>query len=306
MIADVYSSCISHTHISRKEAYLRFVKDHGRKESTVKAYRAALGWCERELAKDGRPTEPSRIRPEDFLYLSRIRQGITEQSVRYNLDRLNAYVKWETGRELLPGLMLQWNRPQPNRRFMTKEDFRRMYELATPPQRMVLVLGAYMGLRRSEIVGIDLDDIKTDCILIRGKGHGPEGMVVRQYMPMQVREELDRYLTYRAQFADGKRRDLLVFKIGGKVNPARVCGDAVNSWVKSLGARVGIDISTHSLRRLYCTSLYNHGRGADGNGADLPAIISLTRHAGIEVLFRCYLNADPESARSCADSLNIL
>lgn len=166
--------CVSHTHIStsKKDTYLRYVADHGRKEATINAYRSALGWCERELSKDGRPTDPARIRAEDFLFLSKIRKNITEQSVRYNLDRLNAYVKWDTGRDLLPGLMLQWNRPTPNRRFISKDDFRKMYELATPPQRIVLVLGAYMGLRRSEIVGIDLDDIKSDCILVHGKGHG--------------------------------------------------------------------------------------------------------------------------------------
>lgn len=127
-------------------------------------------------------------------------------------------------------------------------------------------------------------------------------------MPLIVREELDRYLGWRRQFVSEERRDLILTSLGNGrgFSPKRAGGDAVNTWVKELGAKVGVDASTHSLRRLYCTSLYNHGRGADGNGADLPAIISLTRHAGIEVLFRCYLNADPESARNCADHLNIL
>lgn len=258
------------------------------------------------LTEAGRPPEPDRIKGEDLLYLSKIRNGVSEQTVRYNLEKFNGYIKWVTGRDILTPLKIQWNRPQRRRKFISKDDFKRMYELANPPQRMALVLGAYMGLRRSEIVGIDLDDIGRDHIVIHGKGHGPDGLVVRQYMPMQVREELDRYMTWRRQYVGDDRRDLLIWAYNGRINAQRMTDSGLNKWIKRLAESVGVEASPHSLRRLYCTSLYNHGKGSDGKGADLPAIISLTRHADVKVLFDCYINVDPESARSCADALNIL
>ena len=287
------------------DAYLQFLADHGRKELTVTAYRTAIRWCERHLTEAGRTTDPMRVGADDLLYLSRV--PAKESTVRYNLERYNAYLQWVTNDNILARLKLQWNRPQRHRTFITKEDFKKMYELATPPQRMALVLGAYMGLRRSEIVAIDLDDIKGDSILVHGKGHG-QGLVVRQYMPPAVREELDRYLTWRRQYVGDDRRDLMITLRGNKrgVNPVRLRTEPVYLWIKELAEAVGVEASPHTLRRLFCTTLYNHGKGTGGDGADLRAIITLTRHSDISVLFNCYINADPSTVKKCADNLEIL
>lgn len=286
------------------EDFLQYLAERGRKEITLKSYRSAIRWCERYLTDTGRTTDPMRVGPEDFLFLSRIPGK--ESTVRFNIERYNAYIEWVTNDNILKKLKLQWNRPQYHRTFIDKDIFKKMYELANPPQKMVLVLGAYMGLRRSEIVNIDLDDIKIDCILIKGKGHGPNGMVVRQYMPAAVRDELDRYLTWRRQYVGDDRRDLMISLGGGRVNPKRLQPELVYRWTKNLAEKVGVEASTHSLRRLYCTTLYNNGKGTDGTGADLCAITTLTRHANIKVLFDCYINADPSAVKKCADGLNIL
>lgn len=247
-----------------------------------------------------------RVKADDLLYLSRIPGK--ESTVRFNLERYNAYIEWATGTDHLARLKLQWNRPQRHRTFITKEDFKRMYARANPPQRLVLVLGAYMGLRRSEIVGIDLDHIGADYILVHGKGHGPDGLVVRQYMPMAVREELDRYLTWRAQYVSEDRRDLLITVLmnGRGVNRDRLRTETVYRWVRELAESIGVEASPHTLRRLFCTTLYNKGKGTDGNGADLKTITTLTRHADIAVLFDCYINPDPDEVRKCADGIEIL
>ena len=306
MIETYDNVCVSIYIHRTPEDYLTFLTERGRRPATIIQYRLGIKWCTDRLEAVGRPTEPDRVKDDDILYLTRMRDGVKESTVRYNIEKFNGYIKWATGRDLLTPLKIQWNRPQRHRKFITKEDFRRMYELATPPQRMVLVLGAYMGLRRSEIVGIDLDDIGRDHIVIRGKGHGPDGLVVHQYMPVTVREELDRYMTWRRQYVDDSRRDLLIRVFKGHINTKRVTDYAIAKWIDKLAGRVGVEASPHSLRRLYCTSLYNHGKGADGKGADLRAITTLTRHSDVKVLFDCYIDVDPESVRSCAEQLNIL
>lgn len=277
--------------------------DHGRRDSTVTTYRKALDWCDRNLAGIGRKVGPD-IGEEDILHLARLRT-VKESTVRYHVNVLNAYVKWATGRDILPGLMLQWNRPTPKRHFITREEFRRMYGIADPTGRMILMLGAYMGLRRSEIVGIDLDDIGTDTITVHGKGHGSAGFVTDQYMPPSVRAEVDAYLSWRARYVGKDRREMLIAVRDGHASPTRINGDTVNETVRRLAHAIGTKATAHSLRRLYCTSLYNHGRGADGKGADLGAIRHLTRHASVDILFKCYIEPDPESARSCADALDM-
>lgn len=275
MIETYDNVCISIYIHRTPEDYLTFLTERGRRPATIIQYRLGIKWCTDRLEAVGRPTEPDRVKDEDILYLTRMRDGVKESTVRYNIEKFNGYIKWATGRDLLTPLKIQWNRPQRHRKFITKDDFRKMYELANPPQKMVLVLGAYMGLRRSEIVGIDLDDIGRDHIVIRGKGHGPDGLVVHQY--------------YK-----------------GHINTKRVTDYAIAKWIDKLAGRVGVEASPHSLRRLYCTSLYNHGKGADGKGADLRAITTLTRHSDVKVLFDCYIDVDPESARSCAENLQIL
>lgn len=268
-------------------AYLGYLEQRGRKRTSIQAYRTALRRTEDYLRMNGMPTDPSEIGDREMLALA-FRRDISEQTARYYAERYDDYIEWATGRTILPRLKIRWNRPVRKRRFMAREDLPRLLDAASPPQRMVIVLGAYMGLRRSEMTGILLDDIGRDEIIIRGKGHG-DGLVVPQYMPIQVREELDRYLAWRAQRVGPDRRELLIGGDDAHITKGRLSSDTIYTWIKDLGASIGIDITPHSLRRLYCTTLYNHGRGTDGAGADIRSIITLTRHANVDVFMQCYV-----------------
>jgi len=76
---------------------------------------------------------------------------------------------------------------------------------ADPTQRMILILGGMMGLRRSDIAGLRDGDIDGNRMVIRGKGHGRDGLVSVMEMPPPVTRELDRYFRWREPYPQGRR-----------------------------------------------------------------------------------------------------
>ncbi len=70
---------------------------------------------------------------------------------------------------------------------------------AQPRERLVMALAATMGLRRTEIVSLELDDFESGSVMIRGKGHGPQGKVVWKEVTESVRKEMRAYLAVRPE-----------------------------------------------------------------------------------------------------------
>lgn len=57
--------------------------------------------------------------------------------------------------------------------------------MADPTEKMILYLGAGLGLRREEIATIKLSDFKGNKIMVNGKGHG-RGKLVEKEAPQSV------------------------------------------------------------------------------------------------------------------------
>jgi integrase len=206
-----------------------------------------------------------------------------EQVVRENVTTLNRCMKYHTGVDVIKKMDILWNRPMVNRLFIETSDFCKMYAAADPKERMILVLGAAMGLRRREIWGMMLSDISDDIMTIKGKGHGKNGLVVRRKMPSIVKNELDAYMGWRSDFTGKDRSDerLIVFKdYDGNIVKYK---NEVSIWqvVVTLAGKIGIRATPHSLRRLFCTELYE-------NGCDPLVLMELMRHCNYDTL-RLYI-----------------
>ena len=139
---------------------------------------------------------------------------------------------------------------------------------------------------------IRMQDIRRDRILIHGKGHGRDGLVYEQPMPIEVKQIIDRYLVWRKALTGADRSDgrLLVWydKSHDRINRFADRSGRLTDIVKNLGERVGVTVTCHSLRRLFCTNLYY---GIDGNGgADLVMVRDLMRHSSVDTTLNCYIN----------------
>lgn len=276
--------------------YLDELIASGRKPNTVNAYKYAIGVCLWTLERDGRPTGAEDIRPEDIRHLWD-NLGIKE-TVRQSYLRIFAgFLIHETGRDVVKQADILHNREIRERVFITFDDYSAMMAAADPTERMILVLGGMMGLRREEMTRIRDEDICDGMMTIHGKGHGQDGLVVKARIPEPVMAEIMAFREYKAGFRKNSGDGFLLQTPNRARTLTRVPPQRVSHMVAALGKRVGIHATTHSLRRLYATVLYYKVE------ADINTIKNLMRHADVSTTLKCYIRASDESERKAIGRL---
>jgi len=146
-----------------------------------------------------------------------------------------------------------------------------MPDIASFPQRDLLLLELLYGcgIRNSELIGINLDDIRlaNEAILIRGKGKK------ERYVPFgdSARSALAAYLPARRDRLAQKKKNtpaLLINQRGGRLTTR-----SVGRIVKSIAVAKGLspDVHPHTLRHAFGTHLLEEG-------ADLRAIQEMLGH----------------------------
>jgi len=146
-----------------------------------------------------------------------------------------------------------------------------MPEAAAFPERdrLMLELLYGCGIRNSELVGINLDDIRlsTEAILIRGKGKK------ERYVPFgeSVKAGLGAYLPARQRLLFAKKKNtpaLLINHRGGRLTTR-----SVGRIIKKIAVAKGLspDVHPHTLRHAFGTHMLEEG-------ADLRAIQEMLGH----------------------------
>jgi len=146
-----------------------------------------------------------------------------------------------------------------------------MPEVASFPERdrLLLELLYGCGIRNSELVGINLDDIRlsNEAILIRGKGKK------ERYVPFggSARAAFAHYLPWRHQLLATLKKStpaLLLNQRGGRLTTR-----SVGRIVKRIAVAMGLspDVHPHTLRHAFGTHMLEEG-------ADLRAIQELLGH----------------------------
>jgi integrase/recombinase XerC len=148
----------------------------------------------------------------------------------------------------------------------------KMPEVASFPERdrLLLELLYGCGIRNSELVGINLDDIRmsNEAILIRGKGKK------ERYVPFgeSVRNALAHYLPWRQELlATVMKKSTPAFLVNQR--GGRLTTRSVGRIVKRIAIAKGLspDVHPHTLRHAFGTHMLEEG-------ADLRAIQELLGH----------------------------
>ena len=219
------------------------------------------------------------------------------RSARTYMQALGAYSKWLAGRDVVEEARLMWNSEGVERLWIARDEYRALYREAGPRERVMLALGATMGLRREEIMTLELSQIRDGGIESHGKGHGPNGKVEWRPMSGSVRKALDEWMPVRSEIVAETGTGCCALILSRKGTP--VAPNQMNRVLDTVGRRAGIKVTPHSLRRLFAMTM-------DDAGTDLETMARMMRHNSPETTMQCYLKADPrkmEAASSAVDRL---
>jgi len=260
------------------DGFLRHLRERNASAHTVKAYTGDLDAFAAYIgARQWKAIDHIAIRG----FLSHLYdKGLSKASVARTLAAVRSLYRWlaqEGVVEQNPAKLVSTPRlPKKLPRVPTIEEVNsvldgKMPEVASFPERdrLMLELLYGCGIRNSELVGINLEDIRisNEAILIRGKGKK------ERYVPFggSASAALAVYLPWRQKLLVTRKKTnsaLLVNQRGGRLTTR-----SVGRIVKRIAVAQGLspDVHPHTLRHAFGTHMLEEG-------ADLRAIQELLGH----------------------------
>jgi integrase/recombinase XerC len=259
--------------------FLRALGERNASGHTIKAYRT-------DLAQFADYVGPQSWSDIDHVlirgYLANLyERGLSKTSVARALAALRSLYKWlaqEGEVEQNPAALVSTPKlPKKLPRVPTIEEVNAVLDADMPEcsafeerDRLILELLYGCGIRNSELIGINLDDIRwsNELILVRGKGRK------ERYVPFggSAKAALQNYLPRRQHVMTENRRTndrALLINLRG----ARLTTRSVGRIVKRIAVARGLspDVHPHTLRHAFGTHMLEEG-------ADLRAIQEMLGH----------------------------
>ena len=258
--------------------FLRSLRERNASAHTIKAYTGDLEKFATCVGDAGwKQIDHVRIRG----FLSQLYdQGLSKTSVARALAAVRSLYRWLAREGVVdqnPAALVATPRlPKTLPRVPTIEEMStvldgEMPELAAWPERdrLILELLYGCGIRNSELIGIDLDDVSWsgEAILVRGKGRK------ERYVPFgdAVKSALDAYVPVRQQKLAERRQSTRALLVN--LRGSRLTTRSVGRIVKRIAVAKGLspDVHPHTLRHAFGTHLLEEG-------ADLRAIQEMLGH----------------------------
>ena len=277
------------------QSYLHYL-EHYRQVSprTLIAYagdaRQLIGWCEgRGLSQPSSLDQPTLLR-----FLSDL-PTLSPNTIRRKVHALSGWCQHMVRQGLLPANPTE-DLPLPKRKrhlpqFPAQQEVERLIGAArTRLEEAAVAMLAGMGLRRGELLSLDLDDLPPDLSEARIRGKGERDRLIP--LPALTRRLLQEYVQERGTHSG----PLLLNRAGGRVGPT-----TLRRLFARLLRRSGLQdagYSLHSMRHAYGTLLVKAG-------VDLGTVRDLLGHSDISVT-SIYVHSDLRSKRAAVEHLPIL
>jgi len=258
--------------------FLRALRERNVSPHTIKAYAGDLeNFAAYVGSRDWRAIDHVAIRG----FLSHLyEKGLGKTSVARSLAAVRSLYRWlaqEGVVEQNPAALVATPKlPKKLPRVPTLEEMNSVLDGAMPEtaafperDRLMLELLYGCGIRNSELVGINVDDVRlsAEAILIRGKGKK------ERYVPFgeSVAEALAAYVPARQKILAERKKStpaLLINTRGGRLTTR-----SVGRIIKKIAVATGLspDVHPHTLRHAFGTHMLEEG-------ADLRAIQEMLGH----------------------------
>ena len=259
--------------------FMRALAQRNASVHTVKAYRTDLA----EFVVFVGPEECTMI---DHLliraFLGQLyERGLSKASVGRALSSIRSFLKW-MGRERMiesnPALLVSSPKlPKRLPRVPTMEEMNSVLDAKMPEEaafaerdRLILELLYGCGIRNSELIGINLDDIhqRQGLILVRGKGKKERLVPFGDSAQIALRDYRPRRADVLEQHKHTGEPALLI-----NLHGSRLTTRSVGRIVKAIAVAGGLprEVHPHTLRHAFGTHMLEEG-------ADLRAIQELLGH----------------------------
>jgi integrase/recombinase XerC len=260
------------------EKFLQSLRQRNASLHTIKAYTSDLAnFAAYVGSRSWRNIDHLTIRG----FLSQLyEKDLEKTSVARALAAVRSFYRWLAQEGLVeqnpPALVSTPKLPKKLPRVPTIEEMNtvldgQMPEIASFPERdrLMFELLYGCGIRNSELIGINIDDIRlsSEAILIRGKGKK------ERYVPFgdSVKTALATYLPVRQQMLAERKKHttaLLINQRGGRLTTR-----SVGRIVKKIAIAKGLspDVHPHTLRHAFGTHMLEEG-------ADLRSIQEMLGH----------------------------
>jgi len=260
------------------DQFLRSLRERNASPHTIKAYAGDLdNFADYAGSRNWRDIDHVTIRG----FLSHLyERGLSKTSVARSLAAVRSLYRWlaqEGVVEQNPAALVSTPKlPKKLPRVPTIEEMNNLLDTNLPQEasfperdRLMFELLYGCGIRNSELIGINLDDIRlsTEAILIRGKGKK------ERYVPFgdSVKAALSAYLPARQRLLGERHKNtsaLLINQRGGRLTTR-----SVGRIIKKIAIAKGLppDVHPHTLRHAFGTHMLEEG-------ADLRAIQEMLGH----------------------------
>ena len=209
-------------------------------------------------------------------YLALMKEkGLSSRSVNRRLSTLRSFFRFLTREGLLKtNPMLSLSSPKQEKRlplFMTEEEVSRLIEATHPKDEMGLrdkaILETFYssGLRISELVGLDIEDIDfiSGIVKVLGKGRKERITPIGDSALLAIRAYLEKRKKEQAALFLNKNKSRI---------STRGVRNIVSKYIHRAGIKQGV--SAHTLRHSFATHLLNRG-------ADLRSVQELLGHVNL-------------------------
>ncbi len=298
-------------HISSFLEYLRFQRNYS--AHTLRGYRSDLLEFHHYLTRGGKdahlhPRQIDHISIRDFLgHLHQ--KGNAKTSIARKLAAIRSFFRYLYSEGKVPSnparLVHSPRLPDRTPRFLSVREVETILELPDPGtdrgmrDRAILELLYASGLRISELVGINLEDLSLEQQVTKVYGKGKKERLVP--FGKKAEQALRHYVEKRGALLSRQRTarepNALFLNLRGSRISARSVERNLKEYIKN--SALLLDVHPHLFRHSFATHLLN-------NGADLRCIqellghenLSTTQkytHLSIEELMRVYRSTHPKA-----------
>ena len=208
-------------------------------------------WVLLDFARNSPPLLRSVKRKHVARWLTQPRSGraLADSTQRTRLSTLRAFCDWAVEQRMLPsnparGIVLRTERQRRPRAVPAGSTGSIVKVCSTSRQRAIVLVTLHLGLRRAEVVGLQLHDIDWDrrVVFVRGKGGYEDSMPV----PEEAWRAMGDYI---AEWPASSGPLFRSFTTGRGLSPAWV-GRLVSTTLRDAGIKVRAydGMSMHSLR----------------------------------------------------------